>query len=246
MPGYMPDLNSWINEAWGWPQDVDGVSGELLLSRTLASNVIVGGNPPYSINMFIADYPSFGGPTASFSATGAINTKTLTVVSGTPAIGQLITGPGIPDNTIITAIALPSVTLNNALTIAATEATTFTNYTALTVPMPIVMGYIFLASISLSANRYFGMWRMVMGLFVAHYLTLWAQSQQVGATPTIQQLAASGLAVGLMTGESAGDVSLSQQFIDDLKGWGTYQLTIFGQQFATIAKGIGSAGMLAW
>lgn len=245
MPGYMPDLNSWINEAWGWPQDVGGISGEVLLSRTLASNVIVGNNPPYSINDFIASYPSFGGGTASFTATGEINTTSLTISAGNVAIGQLITGPGIPNNCIVTAFASTVATISKPLTAALADATCAV-YNSMQIPMPILMGYIFLASISLASARYHGMWTMVMGLFIAHYATLWAQSQQVGATATIQQIAASGLAVGLMTGESAGDVSLSQQFIDDLKGWGTYQLTIFGQQFATIAKGIGSAGMLAW
>jgi hypothetical protein len=109
-------------------------------------------------------------------------------------------------------------------------------------PDAVINAYIYLATSSLVQARYFEMWPMVMALFIAHYLTMYAQSAQSPNT-TMAQIAGSGLALGIKTSKSAGDVNVGMSILDDLKGWGTFQLTQFGQQFASIAKVIGSAPM---
>ena len=121
----------------------------------------------------------------------------------------------------------------------------FPNFGAagLNIPTPVMNAYISLASGSLAQARYCDMWQMVMGLFIAHYLTLWLQTQQTTPNANAMQVAASGLALGIKTSKSAGDVSLGMQPLTDLEGFGAFQLTAYGQQFATIAKTIGSLPM---
>lgn len=113
------------------------------------------------------------------------------------------------------------------------------------IPVGILNTYITLASVSLMQGRYQELWPVVMGLFIAHYVTLWAQSAQ-SPNATIAQIAASGLAIGIKTSKSAGDVSVGVSILNDLGGWGQFQLTLFGQQFASIAKAIGSAPILLY
>jgi hypothetical protein len=112
-------------------------------------------------------------------------------------------------------------------------------------PTAVVNAYIALASSCLQKARYCEMWPISMSLFIAHYLTLWAQSAQ-SPNSNLGQIAASGIAIGIKTSKSAGDVSVGITPIDDLGGWGAFRLTIFGQQFATMAKTVGSGGMLIY
>lgn len=241
-----PDYNQMLSEIWG--SIYDGGSS-FFATAAGASNIIVGGNPPYSVVDFFAFYPSFGGATNSSTATIDGTTANITVASGSYAAGQLIVGAGIPNGTTIKSVsgAVPNIAivLSNLTTVAGTGVPVKI-YTAPTVPLAIVNTYIYLACASLSYKRYNEIWYTAMAYFIAHYLTLWAQSQQIGSAPNIAQLAASGLAIGLMTADSAGDVSISQQYIESLKNWGTWNLTLYGQLFATIAKAIASAGMLVW
>lgn len=243
-----PDYNQMVAEIWG--SIYDGGSS-FFATAAAASNIIVGGNPPYSVVDFFNFYPSFGG--ATVKSTAAIDGTTATIVvagaAGVPyAAGQLIVGVGIVNGTTIKSVSGSgpyNIVLSQNTTISGSPVDV-TTYIAPTVPLPIVNTYIFLAAASLSYNRYYEIWYTAMAYFIAHYLTLWAQSQQVGTTPNLAQLASSGLAVGVLTSLNAGDVSLSQEYLESLKNWGTWNLTIYGQLFATIAKAIASAGMLIW
>ena len=57
------------------------------------------------------------------------------------------------------------------------------------------------------------------------------------------QIAAQGLAGGIQTAKSVGDVSVSYQPLASLEDWGQWNLTIYGQQLATMARVIGSGPM---
>ena len=88
-----------------------------------------------------------------------------------------------------------------------------------------------------------------MGLFIAHWLTLFLQSMTSPDDP-VGKIIAAGLAKGLQSSKSAGDLSVSYDFSflngSDFNGWGTYKMTAFGQQFVTIAKIYGMGGMVVW
>ena len=60
------------------------------------------------------------------------------------------------------------------------------------------------------------------------------------------QIAAQGLAGGIQTSKSAGDVSVSYQPLASIEDWGQWNLTSYGQQFASMARVIGAGPMLVW
>lgn len=116
------------------------------------------------------------------------------------------------------------------------------------VPSFVTEAWVKMAHASLNINRYHDMWEMVMGLFIAHYLTLYLQSA-TNPEDSIGKIVNAGLAKGLQTSKSVDGLSVSYNFdtvAKDFDGWGTYKQTAFGQQFITIAKMAGMGGMVVW
>lgn len=117
-------------------------------------------------------------------------------------------------------------------------------YTKPMVPAAVLKAYINLASASIQQKRWCEMWYVAMGLYISHYCILFLRSYAQGPGSTARQVASAGLAIGVQTSKSAGDVSVGMQALQGLEDFGAYQLTIPGQTFATFAKAIGSGGML--
>lgn len=237
------DYSGLLNSIWG--SYFDGCSPNF----GNASGIILGQNPPFSATDFFAMYPNFGGKSVTFTCTTDGSTGVLTAVSSTTGltVGALIAAPGVPDGSTISAInaGANTVTINNNTT-AASSGVSATAYPNPLVPIGILNAYIYLATSSLVQNRYMEMWSAVMAMFIAHYCTLWLQSQATTPNANAVQVATSGLALGIKTAKAAGNVSAGLTPLNDLEGWGTFQLTIYGQQFATIAKVIGSMPMLLY
>ena len=85
-----------------------------------------------------------------------------------------------------------------------------------------------------------------MGLYVAHYCTLYLRTYaESSATPA--QAAASGALVGVVQSATLGDSSVSYDTSALTKGtedWGDLNATTYGQMLANKAKLIGMAGTL--
>lgn len=112
----------------------------------------------------------------------------------------------------------------------------------------IIEMYIGMAEAVVKESRWRPRWKFAMGLFVAHFLTLYLQSL-ANANSTAAQVVAAGQARGLMASKSVGDVSVSYDFstiAQGLDGWAAWNLTTFGIQFATLAKIVGKGGMYVW
>lgn len=77
---------------------------------------------------------------------------------------------------------------------------------------------------------------------------IWPVQAQVFTSnaPNGAEIAAQGLAGGIQTSKSVGDVSVSYQVLTALESWGAWNLTTYGQQLATMAKVIGSGPMVIW
>lgn len=60
------------------------------------------------------------------------------------------------------------------------------------------------------------------------------------------QIAAQALAGGIQTSKAVGDVSVGYQTLASLEAWGQWNLTLYGQQLATMAAVIGSGPMVIW
>ena len=318
-----PKWNYFLRTVWGSPYEFPGEVAFL----SNASNVIVGTNPPYTIQDFLGFYPKWGGsPLIQTAAT--ISGQPQIVPSDTSSMspGNPVAGAGIPDGSIIVSVntfggieafnvgssggsgyvvgdiltpvqdgsfggelvvsevdgsgailafesdpdnqgigysigtdlpttggsgfgALvsittvgPSITISQNATATADEMQ-LTVWNAPLVPFMLIMAYINLASASLVQARWQDTWAFGMALYVAHFLTLYAESDG-NPNSTITQAAASGLATGVLVSEAAGDVSDSFQPVQGLESWAAWNLTTYGQQLATFSKAIGSGPML--
>ena len=129
----------------------------------------------------------------------------------------------------------------------------YTNYPAYgpangLVEPAIIQMYLELANACLQESRWRSYWKVAMGWFIAHFLTLYLQSVTDADSPAAQVIN-SGQARGLQSSKAVGDVSVSYDFssvMNDLDGWAAWKLTIFGQQLATAAKLVGKGGMYIW
>lgn len=116
------------------------------------------------------------------------------------------------------------------------------------IPDVVIEAYVKLAHASINYGRYHELWEICMGLFIAHFLTLYLQTM-ADPDSSVKSIISKGLASGLPTSKSAGDLSISYDFstiTNDFNGWGTYKLTEFGQQLITFAKVVSKGGMVVW
>ena len=116
------------------------------------------------------------------------------------------------------------------------------------VGIEIIEMHISLANACIKESRFNNYWKMCMGLFVAHFLTLWLQGA-VSAGSNVAKVVEAGKAKGLVTSKSVGDISLSIDYnliSQDIDGWAAWKLTIFGTQLATISKLVSRGGMMIW
>jgi len=116
------------------------------------------------------------------------------------------------------------------------------------VPETILQVFIDLANVCILQARYKSSWQLCMGLFVAHWATMWLQSTADAGSPAAKVIAI-GQAKGLRVSKSVGPISTSIDYntvAQDLDGWAAWKLTTFGQQLATMAKMFGKGGMMIW
>ncbi|HBS58611.1 MAG TPA: DUF4054 domain-containing protein [Firmicutes bacterium] len=114
---------------------------------------------------------------------------------------------------------------------------------------PAIVGmYIGMADAIVKEARWRRQWKFAMGLFIAHFLTLYLQSL-ADANSTAAQVVAAGQTRGLVSSKSVGDVSVSYDFstiAQGLDGWAAWNLTTYGMQYATLARMTGKGGMYVW
>ncbi len=112
-------------------------------------------------------------------------------------------------------------------------------------PMAVIEACIRLADSSVKKSRYHEAWEICMGLFVAHFITLYLQtlSEPNGGANAAAQ---AGLTKGIISSASVDGVSVSydlNQSLADLDGWAAWKLTNYGVQLATFAKLFSMGGM---
>lgn len=115
-------------------------------------------------------------------------------------------------------------------------------------PDVVLNNFLELGQACVSKQRFGKMWQLAIGLFIAHFCTLYLQNVAEPGTEAADVLNAAQ-AAGVVTSESADGVSYSMDtsmLSQDLAGWAAFKLTAFGSQFATIAKLVGKGGMYVW
>ena len=103
-----------------------------------------------------------------------------------------------------------------------------------------------MANAAVQPDRWGESWRYAVGLYVAHYVTLYLRGY-AASNETPEQAAASGALVGMVKSATLGDASVSYDTAAITAGtedWGDLNSTTYGQMFANRAKLIGMAGML--
>lgn len=101
---------------------------------------------------------------------------------------------------------------------------------------------------TLQCGRWRNYWKIGVGLFIAHFITLYLQST-TDAESGVGKILEAGLAKGVVSSKSAGDLSKSYDFGtigSEFDGWGTYKQTVFGQQLVQFARLVGKGGMTVW
>lgn len=116
------------------------------------------------------------------------------------------------------------------------------------VPSFLLDQFIAMANSCLKEAQYFELWSYCMGLFVAHFATIYLMGTS-SADSGAQAVISAAKSRGLETSKSVDSVSVSYDFSQigqDLAGWAAWTLTIYGVQFATMAKLNGLGGMYVW
>lgn len=108
--------------------------------------------------------------------------------------------------------------------------------------------YVELAHKNIQETRWHSYWKLAMGLFVAHFATLWAMGIAEPAASTAD-IAGTGENQGMVSSKSAGGVSISRDYSivnNGLTGWAAWTQTKYGTQLATLTKLVGKGGMQIW
>jgi hypothetical protein len=237
-----PNYSGLLQVLWGSYFDCNS---SIYYGAGAASNLLIGGNPLYTAQDFLHFYPQYASTAVDFNATTDGVTAVVLVEDTTNlTVGQYVFGQGVVGVTTIASI-VPNVSITLSQLTNFAGAVSLSAYTTLQVPAIVLVTYVKLAYACINFARYQDSWYLAMGLFIAHYLTLYLQ-YAVQGNATAGQLAAAGLATGLKVSKSAGDVSASYQYLDGFEGWGTLALTGYGQQLITIAMAVSSGGMLIY
>ena len=233
MPSF-PDLTQFWMEIYGG-YGFDCSAGQYL---GLATGIPQTGNPPYAVNDLLAMYPKFFGTALQISCTLTATNSTVPVTSVVGlAVGQLVTGQGIPSSTIIVSVGTNSVVLSSAPTVSG--AITLNFYTSQLVPLAIIQVYLNLAYASLMSSRWREAWTLAMSLYIAHFLTLYLQTDGNPQT-TASQAVANGLQQGITVSQGADGLSQGLQLLGALDSWAAWTLTSYGVQLATMARVVGA------
>lgn len=323
--GSFPNFNAWLQTAWGagaeywraplWPN---------------AGFLNFGTSPPYTLDNFLAFHPKFfGAPTLYSGVITTLGSMQVTLPSTAVLVsGQFISGYGLPPNTVVTGVTTATTILVSNNATVTVDGGSFQAFPTPLVPIFVLQSFINLARNTLPFNFWQDDWFRGVGLNVAHYATLWLQTdamdiitvtqavvhgevpqgdipgtlytlsavppngqlqsltknglfqtpgvdytlfgntitmlfetvdedalyvtwpQQVTTTstayPTAALAVAQGLATGILTSKSVGDVSAGYSVLTSLESWGAWNLTRYGQELATIGKIIGMGPTLIW
>ncbi|GHU70636.1 hypothetical protein FACS1894184_16360 [Clostridia bacterium] len=112
------------------------------------------------------------------------------------------------------------------------------------VPDTIVEHFLKMADAVVQKARWHELWLEGMRLYIAHFVTLYLSTQPTGeGLPAL--MSASGTQ-GIATSKTVGAVSVAYDIgsiANDLTGWGDWKQTVYGTQFATLARMVGMGGM---
>lgn len=127
---------------------------------------------------------------------------------------------------------------------AETDDEGVTTYTPF-LPETVLQEIVNQANAALQPDKWMDGWRYAVGLYVAHYATLYLRSfSENPSTPA--QAAATGSVTGMVKSATLGDASVdydTDAVTKALEDWGDFNSTSYGQQLATRSRLVGMGGM---
>ena len=112
-------------------------------------------------------------------------------------------------------------------------------------PLPMLCKVIDMANTAVQPDKWLDEWRFAVGLYTAHYVTLFLRGYSP-SSDSPRQAAASGALVGVVKSATLSDSSVTYDTSAITAGtddWGDLNSTTYGQMFANRAKLIGLASM---
>lgn len=112
------------------------------------------------------------------------------------------------------------------------------------VPRTMLEEIIRMANASVQPDKWLESWRYAVGLYTAHYATLYLRTY-TESSETPSQAAATGALVGVVKSATLGDSSVSydtQAVTRGTEAWGDLNATTYGQMLANRAKLVGAGG----
>lgn len=222
--------------------------------EAVASGILPNSNPPYLLSDFLTACPQFGGVVISATGTATSGSNILTGVTNAAniAVGALLIAVGtVPDGTTVTAVDATTLTVTLSANATASGTVGLTVYSLLDsssnplVPLFWLQAYLGMAMTVINEARFKSYWPLAMSCFIGHFCTLYLMSVAQGAGSSAAKVIANAQARGLDTSVSA-DVSVSTDYATvckGIEGWGSFLLTMFGQQLATLGQMVGRGGM---
>lgn len=109
------------------------------------------------------------------------------------------------------------------------------------IPTSLLNQFIVLCNHTVTEDRWGEMWRFAAGLFVAHYITAYLRQSRgnVSGSKSAAQVADSGALLGIVSSATLGDASVSydtSNVTQATQNWGQFNLTSYGQQYASLAR----------
>lgn len=110
------------------------------------------------------------------------------------------------------------------------------------IPLAVVDAFVALAVANLDCSLWQDSYPVGIGLYIAHYVSMWLSSSGTPAT-TAQQASTQGMSSGVLSSKAVGDVSASYDTtVGVIDGAGAWNLTKYGRLFYMMAQIIGAGG----
>ena len=113
------------------------------------------------------------------------------------------------------------------------------------VPEQMLDMFITQANDSVLPSRWGSMWRYAVGLYIAHFASLYLKTYSLGSD-SVAQAAGRADQVGAVKSAAMGDTSISYDNSAVAAGtekWGAWNATQYGSQLVTMARMVGMGGM---
>ena len=144
------------------------------------------------------------------------------------------------------ALAANQISCTNPAYDSATFLADFPQFTG--TPAAVLTTFISMASVALPYDAWAESWQYAMGLYVAHYSTMYLKDYSTpadGTTPTAADAAdtAGGSPEGVVSSSSFDGISVSMSHEGLIKAeWGMWNATNYGRQLTGMAKLLGLGG----